>query len=133
MLTNSNRRDEKDFSGILENSALNRTFVVLIQSWLFYQDFFEAKRPDLFQNISGNYESKKNARLSKFSPFTSSLREKSSYSVFFWSLFSSIWTEYGVIRIINPFLANILISYPLKIPENLWFSGEFSCDMKWEY
>ena len=133
MLTNSNRRDEKDFSGILENSALNRTFVVLIQSWLFYQDFFEAKRPDLFQNIFGNYESKKTARLSKFSPFTSSLREKSSYSVFFWSLFSSIWTEYGVIRIINPFLANILISYPLKIPENLWFSGEFSCDMKWEY
>ena len=68
MLTNSNRRDEKDFSGILENLALNRTFVVLIQWRLFYQDFFEAKRPDLFRNISGNYESKKTARLSKFSP-----------------------------------------------------------------
>ena len=27
---------------------------------------------------------------------------------------------------INPFQANIPISYPLKTPENLWFSGVFS-------
>ena len=26
---------------------------------------------------------------------------------------------------INPFLANVPILYPLKTPENLWFSGVF--------
>ena len=28
-------------------------------------------------------------------------------------------------RIVNPFLANVPILYPLKTPENLWFSGVF--------
>ena len=27
--------------------------------------------------------------------------------------------------VLNPFLANIPILYPLKTPENLWFSGVF--------
>ena len=29
----------------------------------------------------------------------------------------------------NPFLANVPILYPLKTPENLWFSG----GIKWEH
>ena len=30
--------------------------------------------------------------------------------------------------IINSFLANIPILYPLKTPENLWFSGGIKCE-----
>ena len=30
------------------------------------------------------------------------------------------------IEMINPFLANVHISYPLKTPESLWFPGFFS-------
>ena len=36
-----------------------------------------------------------------------------------------VFTEDGVANAINPFLANVPISYPLKTPENLWFSGVF--------
>ena len=36
-----------------------------------------------------------------------------------------VFTEDGVAKAINPFLANVPISYPLKTPENLWFSGVF--------
>ena len=51
MFTNSHRWNENDFSSNLESSALNRITIVLIQSWLFYQVFFEAMRTDLFHNI----------------------------------------------------------------------------------
>ena len=30
-----------------------------------------------------------------------------------------------LLQLINPFLANVPISYPLKTLENLWFSGVF--------
>ena len=33
--------------------------------------------------------------------------------------------ETSRIRLFNPFLANVPILYPLKTPENLWFSGVF--------
>ena len=33
--------------------------------------------------------------------------------------------EIFLICLINRFLANVLILYPLKTPENLWFSGVF--------
>ena len=33
---------------------------------------------------------------------------------------------------INPFQANVPILYPLKSPENLWFSGVFK-GIKWEH
>ena len=39
-----------------------------------------------------------------------------------------VFTEDGVANAINPFLANVPISYPLKTPENLWFSGVFRGD-----
>ena len=31
----------------------------------------------------------------------------------------------AILMAINPFLANFPILYPLKTPENLWFSGVF--------
>ena len=33
-----------------------------------------------------------------------------------------LWIN-GISYKINPFLANVLILYPLKTPENLWFPG----------
>ena len=30
------------------------------------------------------------------------------------------------LELLNPFQANVPILYPLKTPENLWFSGVFS-------
>ena len=51
---------------------------------------------------------------------------------YFWSVLSCIWIEYRKIQIftpkctsdlLNPFLANIPILYPLKAPENQRLSG----------
>ena len=64
MSANSNRCDEKDSSGNIGNASPQPYFcsfnsvVIVLPSF-----FFEAIRPDFFQNISGNYESKKAARL----------------------------------------------------------------------
>ena len=39
-------------------------------------------------------------------------------------LLENIWDiKVGVYHIYNPFLANVPISYPLRKPENLWFSS----------
>ena len=35
-----------------------------------------------------------------------------------------------IVNEINPFLAKVPILYPLKTPENLWFSGVFR-GIKW--
>ena len=40
--------------------------------------------------------------------------------------------KYHLIGIFNPFLANVPILYPLKTPENLWFSGLFG-GIKWKH
>ena len=35
--------------------------------------------------------------------------------------------KYHLIGIFNPFLTNVPILYPLKTPENIWFSGVIMC------
>ena len=42
-------------------------------------------------------------------------------------IYRGINSNYNIVitNLINPFLANVPILYPLKIPEKLWFSGVF--------
>ena len=44
------------------------------------------------------------------------LREKCLYSELFWSVFSSIWTEYGEIRSISPYSDQMLKNTDQNIP-----------------
>ena len=50
------------------------------------------------------------------------LREKCSYSEFFWSVFSRIWFEYGEVRSISPYSVRIRDNTEQKISEYGHFS-----------
>ena len=74
---------------------------------------------DLFQKLS---------IISVFSDFQSSNVLNISNSSFF--IRKGVFVKVFLF-LVNPFLANVLVLYPLKTPENFWFFGVFR-GIKWE-
>ena len=57
------------------------------------------------------------------------LREKCPYSELFWSAFSRIWTEYGEILCISPYLAQMWEN----VDQNNSKYGHFLCSVRFQY